>query len=83
MSAQHMHHGSPSLIEATRHKPLRTPSHTPGMPILMMAVFYSIQDFKAFAPHVKPGSWANWLMRMALVTGSLDEWNTSGIARKV
>ena len=43
-----------------------------GMPIIMMAVFYSVQDSKAFAPRVKPGSWANWVMRTTLVTGLLS-----------
>ncbi|CAE7753801.1 AVT1C [Symbiodinium sp. CCMP2592] len=39
-----------------------------SMPIIMMAVFYSVQESKALAPHVKPGSWANWVMRATLVT---------------
>eukprot|EP00439_Symbiodinium_sp_Y106_P036757 s2744_g4.t1 len=39
-----------------------------SMPIIMMAVFYSAQESKALAPHVKPGSWANWVMRATLVT---------------
>lgn len=39
-----------------------------SMPIIMMAVFYSVQESKALAPYVKPGSWANWVMRATLVT---------------
>ncbi|CAJ1461090.1 unnamed protein product [Effrenium voratum] len=40
-----------------------------SMPLLAMAVFYSVQSFKYTAPYVPPGSWANWAMRVALITG--------------
>ncbi|CAK9004868.1 unnamed protein product [Durusdinium trenchii] len=37
-----------------------------SMPLLAMAVFYSIES--SFA-HAVPGSWANWAMRIGLLTG--------------
>ena len=49
--------------------PCTSQSCAPGMPLLAMAVFYSVQSFKYTAPYVPPGSWANWAMRVALITG--------------
>mmetsp|Transcript_50237 Transcript_50237/g.117235 ORF Transcript_50237/g.117235 Transcript_50237/m.117235 type:complete len:469 (+) Transcript_50237:13-1419(+) len=41
---------------------------TLSMPLNAMSIFYSIQDFKHFASYVKPGTWANWAMRVVVVT---------------
>lgn len=40
---------------------------TLSMPLLAMAVFYSIESFES--NYVVPGSWSNWMMRISIITG--------------
>lgn len=42
---------------------------TLSMPLLSMAVFYSIESFEALQNYVAPGSWSNWIMRIIIITG--------------
>eukprot|EP00438_Fugacium_kawagutii_P019826 Skav227921 [mRNA] locus=scaffold146:173219:176213:+ [translate_table: standard] len=39
------------------------------MPLLAMAVFYSIESFEALRSYVVPGSWTNWMMRISIIAG--------------